>query len=136
MPVELRKRPAPAAVAPPPAKKAAPAKSKPAAKEAPAPKAAAAKSVAPKAAAAAPKPAAESTKSKAPSVGDSITLEGFGGEVSTQDGETTTLAKLVADSKAGVVLFTYPAANTPGCKLVKELLHIQRVTIWRASHRA
>jgi peroxiredoxin Q/BCP len=121
MPVELRKRPAPAAAAPPPSKKAAPAKSK--AKETPAAatKASASKTAAPKAAAApkaeaAPKAAAETTKSKAPAVGDSITLEGFGGEITTHDGEKTTLAKLVADSKSGVVLFTYPAANTPGCK--------------------
>ena len=28
----------------------------------------------------------------------------------------TTLAKLVEESKGGVVLFTYPKASTPGCK--------------------
>lgn len=33
----------------------------------------------------------------------------------TQDGEKTTLKKLVEGSKAGVVLFTYPKASTPGC---------------------
>lgn len=54
----------------------------------------------------------------APSVGDSIALASFGGEVETNDGDKTTLAKLVEDSKAGVVLFTYPKASTPGCKQV------------------
>lgn len=53
----------------------------------------------------------------APSVGDSIDLASFGGEIETHDGTKTTLAKLVEDSKAGVVLFTYPKASTPGCKL-------------------
>lgn len=50
-------------------------------------------------------------------VGESINLEGFGGEIETNDGEKTTLKKLVDDSKGGVVLFTYPKASTPGCKL-------------------
>ena len=49
-------------------------------------------------------------------VGESITLEGFGGEVETNDGDKTTLKKLVDDSKGGVVLFTYPKASTPGCE--------------------
>ncbi|TFB07644.1 Peroxiredoxin DOT5 [Trichoderma ghanense] len=48
-------------------------------------------------------------------VGDVIDLEGFGGEVQTNDGEKTTLKKLVDESKSGVVLFTYPKASTPGC---------------------
>ncbi|PTB40977.1 uncharacterized protein TrAFT101_006129 [Trichoderma asperellum] len=48
-------------------------------------------------------------------VGDVIDLEGFGGEIQTNDGEKTTLKKLVDDSKSGVVLFTYPKASTPGC---------------------
>jgi len=48
-------------------------------------------------------------------VGASITLEGFGGEIETNDGEKTTLKKLVDESKGGVVLFTYPKASTPGC---------------------
>ncbi|KAK4496385.1 hypothetical protein PRZ48_012365 [Zasmidium cellare] len=105
--VELRKRPAPPPP-PPPAKKRAPAKPK-------------AKNDAPKAAepeeapAAAPVAEEKPTKTGAPKAGDSITLEGFGGEIETNDGEKTTLAKLVGDSKAGVVLFTYPKASTPGC---------------------
>jgi peroxiredoxin Q/BCP len=49
-------------------------------------------------------------------VGQTITLEGFGGEVETHDGQKTSLKKLVDESKAGVVLFTYPKASTPGCK--------------------
>jgi len=48
-------------------------------------------------------------------VGDTITLEGFGGEIETNDGVKTTLKKLVDESKGGVVLFTYPKASTPGC---------------------
>jgi peroxiredoxin Q/BCP len=54
--------------------------------------------------------------SAAPKVGDVITLEGFGGEFETQDGTKVTLKKLVDESKAGVVIFTYPKASTPGCK--------------------
>lgn len=52
----------------------------------------------------------------APKVGDSITLEGFGGEVETQDGKAVTLKQLVDESKSGVILFTYPKASTPGCE--------------------
>ncbi|KAK7750888.1 thioredoxin peroxidase dot5 [Diatrype stigma] len=50
-----------------------------------------------------------------PVVGDTITLDGFGGEVETNDGTKTTLKALVDESKSGVVLFTYPKASTPGC---------------------
>ena len=61
-----------------------------------------------------------STNGSAPvikvSTGDSIILEGFGGEVETNEGEKVTLKKLVDESKTGVVLFTYPKASTPGCK--------------------
>ncbi|KAF5005186.1 hypothetical protein FDECE_8359 [Fusarium decemcellulare] len=48
-------------------------------------------------------------------VGDVVNLDGFGGEIETNDGDKTTLKKLVDDSKSGVVLFTYPKASTPGC---------------------
>jgi len=51
-------------------------------------------------------------------VGDRITLDGFGGEIETNDGEKTTLKDLVEKSRNGVVLFTYPKASTPGCSLV------------------
>lgn len=51
-----------------------------------------------------------------PKVGDVIELEGFGGEIELQDGKKTTFKQLVEESKAGVVLFTYPKASTPGCK--------------------
>ncbi|KAI4264208.1 MAG: hypothetical protein L6R42_000674 [Xanthoria sp. 1 TBL-2021] len=54
-------------------------------------------------------------KTQNPVIGDIISLEAFGGEVETQDGETTNLKKLVEGSKSGVVLFTYPKASTPGC---------------------
>jgi hypothetical protein len=49
-------------------------------------------------------------------VGQTIVLEGFGGELETHSGEKVTLSKLLEQSQAGVVLFTYPKANTPGCK--------------------
>ncbi|KAI1439248.1 thioredoxin-like protein [Xylaria sp. CBS 124048] len=64
------------------------------------------------------KPAAKtngSKKSAMPAVGDTISLQDFGGEVETNDGVKTTLKALVDESKAGVVLFTYPKASTPGC---------------------
>ncbi|KAE8156298.1 thioredoxin-like protein [Aspergillus tamarii] len=48
-------------------------------------------------------------------VGNQIILDGFGGEIETNDGIKTTLNKLVDESKSGVVLFTYPRASTPGC---------------------
>ena len=51
-----------------------------------------------------------------PKIGDKIDLISFGGEIETHDGKKTTLAKLVEESKGGVVLFTYPKASTPGCK--------------------
>lgn len=50
------------------------------------------------------------------SVGSTIDLDTFGGEIEKNDGTKTTLKKLVEESKAGVVLFTYPKASTPGCK--------------------
>ncbi|KAH8671013.1 thioredoxin-like protein [Xylariales sp. PMI_506] len=104
MPVELRKRKAPAPPPPPPAKKPTKvAKAVAKVKEAVAPKAAKAEE---------PNGSAKSSK---PVVGDIITLDGFGGEVETNDGEKTTLKALVDESKAGVVLFTYPKASTPGC---------------------
>ncbi|KAF5024784.1 hypothetical protein F66182_3128 [Fusarium sp. NRRL 66182] len=48
-------------------------------------------------------------------VGHVVDLDGFGGEIETNDGDKTTLKKLVDESKSGVVLFTYPKASTPGC---------------------
>lgn len=53
---------------------------------------------------------------KSAATGDIVDLEGFGGQIETQDGEKITLKKLVEDSKNGVVLFTYPKASTPGCR--------------------
>jgi peroxiredoxin Q/BCP len=105
--VELRKRKAPAEPAPPP----------------PAKKKSNRVQVAP----AKPKSAVSSKKSTSVTngqppksgkiaVGDTITLEGFGREVETNDGESTTLNKLVEESKSGVVIFTYPKASTPGCE--------------------
>ncbi|KAL4896326.1 thioredoxin-like protein [Aspergillus ambiguus] len=56
-----------------------------------------------------------STSTNVPKVGDTISLDGFGGEIETNDGTKTTLKTLVEESKSGVVLFTYPRASTPGC---------------------
>lgn len=112
MPVELRKRKAPATPAPaPPAKKQskvtkAATKVKEAVTGKPAKKAAAV----PKA-----NGAAKATSSKKVVVDDVIDLTAFGGEITTNDGTTTTLKSLVDESGAGVVLFTYPKASTPGC---------------------
>lgn len=111
MPVELRKRKAPPPP-PPPAKKQsrvakAASKVKEAVQEKTGQAAASANGSSSSAA------AADTGK---PAVGDIIALDGFGGEVETNDGAKTTLKALVDESKAGVVLFTYPKASTPGCK--------------------
>lgn len=106
MPVELRKRKAPAPAPEPPKKKAAKAKPAPKAKEAVKPKDE-------------PAPAktngAGAAASKKVAVGDTVELATFGGQVTLNDGTETTLAELVEKSGAGVVLFTYPKASTPGC---------------------
>ncbi|KAH1493802.1 hypothetical protein LV164_007534 [Aspergillus fumigatus] len=52
---------------------------------------------------------------KPPTVGDTIDLDNFGGEIELNDGTKTTLKHLVDTSKSGIVLFTYPRASTPGC---------------------
>jgi len=106
MPPELRKRKAPASepVTAPPAKKKGPvAKAVAKVKEVVtgSPKGAKANG-------------ASSGASKV-AAGQTINLEGLGGEIETNDGAKTTLKALVDDSKAGVVLFTYPKASTPGC---------------------
>lgn len=74
----------------------------------------------------APEPSTSETKSAggAPTPGDKIDLEGFGGEVETNDGRKVTLKMLVDESKEGVVLFTYPKASTPGCRFI--LRHSER----------
>lgn len=102
MPRELRKRKTPVEYAEEPDEVARPAKKKgPVAKaiakvkEVVAPKAAGASNV---------------------QVGATVDLEGFGGEIETQEGTKVTLKQLVDESKSGVVLFTYPKASTPGCE--------------------
>ncbi|KAK4201415.1 peroxiredoxin DOT5 [Triangularia verruculosa] len=115
MPVELRKRKAPPPPPEPPAKKTA------TTKKAAAPKKTAAAKVKDAVKETVTKVAEAATftngaaPSEKPSVGDVITLPGFGGEVSLQTGDSTTLSALVDKSKKGVVLFTYPKASTPGC---------------------
>ncbi|KAL4947242.1 thioredoxin-like protein [Aspergillus filifer] len=94
--VELRKR---KAAAPPPV----PEKKRIKTKE-PAPKSKALENAAP-----------PSSASPVPKVGEVVDLDGFGGNLETNDGTKTTLKDLVEKSKAGVVLFTYPKASTPGC---------------------
>ncbi|CRK32866.1 hypothetical protein BN1708_019120, partial [Verticillium longisporum] len=111
MPVELRKRKAPEpAPAPAAAKKKAPAAKK-AVKPAPKAEEADAPEEKPKEV-----PAAAAAKPAKVAEGEVITLDGFGGEIETNDGKKTTLKALVDESEAGVVLFTYPKASTPGCK--------------------
>jgi len=103
----LRKRPSASTAAEPPAKKA---------KAAPKPKGAVKKVVAvvkSKVAAVTGTPNGSAAKG-APEVGDIVDLAEFGGEFETQDGKKVTMKELVDESKAGVVLFTYPKASTPG----------------------
>ena len=57
-----------------------------------------------------------------PTAGETIDVNGFGGEIENNDGEKTSLKDLLDASEAGVVLFTYPRASTPGCKFIFPLL--------------
>ncbi|KAJ8121392.1 hypothetical protein ONZ43_g2143 [Nemania bipapillata] len=118
MPVELRKRkaPAPAPAPEPPAKKQSKAaKVSKVAKVAKVAKAATKVKASVKGPVAKPAETNGSPKPGKPVVGGVISLDGFGGEVETNDGAKTTLKALVDESTAGVVLFTYPKASTPGC---------------------
>ncbi|KAJ9498025.1 thioredoxin peroxidase dot5 [Exophiala xenobiotica] len=128
MPVELRKRPAPKepATAPPPTKrgsgagntverlaeKAKAAVTNKATKDDSAPTAAA---EAPITAAAEPKPNGTASTGGKIGVGEKIALDGFGGTLQTNDGQDVTLKDLLDKSLAGIVVFTYPKASTPGC---------------------
>lgn len=130
MPPELRKRKAPAvepATAPPAKKRGPVAKAVAKVKEvvAPKPKAEKAEPVKKNGAKAA---AVKSAPTGKVAVGDTIDLEGFGGEIETNDGEKTTLKKLVEESESGVVLFTYPKASTPGCKSFNLLTRLHILT--------
>jgi len=130
--VELRKRKTPPPAPPKPAKKATKAK-------APAKDEDVAQKAEPKAKPA-PKPAAKSNEKPAPAksktasgpakTGDEVDFEGFGGEIETNDGEKTTLKALVEKSKAGVILFTYPKASTPGCKIALMPSCSSSILIW------
>jgi len=104
MPVELRKRKAPA-----PAPEPAPKKTTKASKVATKVKEAVTGKPAPSNA------TNEPSKPAKPVVGQVVSLESFGGQIETHDGNKTTLKALVDASKSGVVLFTYPKASTPGC---------------------
>ena len=97
--VELRKRKTPAEpAAPPPAKKANSVKSSASSQKG-------------------ESSANGSATAKKISLGDTINLDNFGGEIETNDGEKVTLKKLVDESKSGIAIFTYPKASTPGCKI-------------------
>lgn len=102
--VELRKRPASATPSAPPSKKHASAGSE------------TKKGVVAQVKKTAEKVFGGAKKSKHAKQGDTVDLEGFGGEVETEAGVKVSLAKLIKDSKSGVVLFTYPKASTPGCE--------------------
>lgn len=96
MPVELRKRKTPATPAPP----------APATKKQSGVKAAVSK-------------AKEAVMGKTetpktvtvPKVGETISLDGFGGTISTQEGKETSLKEMVGESEGGVVIFTYPKVS-------------------------
>jgi len=96
--VDLRKRKAPAESSAPPPKKAASVKG--------------ATSKASKPTHTGP---AASRPTGPPAVGSTIDLEGFGGDIEDNDGNPTSLKKMVDESKGGVALLTYPKASTPGC---------------------
>jgi len=51
-----------------------------------------------------------------PKRGDIIQLDGLGGSCELTGGTRATLQNLVDISVGGVILFTYPKTNTPGCK--------------------
>jgi thioredoxin-dependent peroxiredoxin len=74
-------------------------------------------------------PGDKAASSSAPAVGSAIDLASFGGEIENHEGNKVTLKQLVDESKAGVVLFTYPKASTPGC----EFSHFPR-TSWRSDN--
>lgn len=102
--VELRKRKAPSDSIPAQEKKAKPNEKK-----------------APKERSAEPKKQSDddhgpSPRGSVPKAGDTLPLDGFGGEIETHEGVTTSLKALIDASKSGVVLFTYPKASTPGCR--------------------
>ncbi|KAJ0164194.1 Peroxiredoxin DOT5 [Colletotrichum tanaceti] len=117
MPVELRKRKAPEPAPAPAPKKASSKVAKAAEKVKGAAKGNDEKPVKTVVDEPAEKPtAANGSDKKVKAVkGETIDLDGFGGEIETNEGDKTTLKELVDKSKAGVVLFTYPKASTPGC---------------------
>lgn len=62
-------------------------------------------------------PTSNGAVAKAIGVGQTLELDGFGGTVQTHDGADVTFKDLLDKSGAGIVIFTYPRASTPGCKL-------------------
>lgn len=71
--------------------------------------------------------------STVPEVGDVLDLATFGGDFETNEGTATSLKKLVDESKAGVVIFTYPKASTPGCMFRPNLPRSQQLAFPQCS---
>jgi co-chaperonin GroES (HSP10) len=135
--VELRKRKTPPPAPVRPAKKKATAKSEKPAKGKGLKAAVAEKIEAVKEAVTGKSNGEKAATPSALKVGDSVDLAAFGGEVETNEGTKTTLAKLLEESKGGVVLFTYPKASTPGCKCSPEIprAHTAESMLTRLHHR-
>ncbi|EEP76070.1 predicted protein [Uncinocarpus reesii 1704] len=105
MPMELRKRKAPAEP------KDAQVARKRTSTKASAPKVKESKPKAAETKKSAPKP----SSLEVPTVGTVLDLEQYQDEIQLQDGTATSLKALLESSKDGVVFFTYPKASTPGC---------------------
>jgi thioredoxin-dependent peroxiredoxin len=154
MPVELRKRPPPKEpAASPPAAKRGSGSGGMVKKIAEKAKAAVSGSKGSGSAAAATEPEEPSTANSAPetaapieakangsakaggkiAVGEKITLDGFGGTVQTHDGTDVTVKELLEKSGAGIVIFTYPKASTPGCKFWSEFCSFRKLLMGEGS---
>lgn len=78
-----------------------------------------------------------------PKPGENLQLDGFGGEVEMTDGERATLRNLVDISVGGVIIFTYPKANTPACQSIPstrtllrhESTYTRKLTALQALHK-
>lgn len=115
--VELRKRKSTTNVDPTPAKKST---AKPKAAKAAAAPAEPKPQDEPSAAGAEAKAEEPAPASKGIATGDQLTIDGFGGQFGLTDGaaaDKTTLQALLDKAETGVILFTYPKASTPGCKI-------------------
>ncbi|KAK2861294.1 hypothetical protein FQN49_004348 [Arthroderma sp. PD_2] len=122
---ELRKRkaPAPAPVSEPKAKRGAKASAKAEPKKAAKKEVKAPKKEEKKAAAVEADVEAEAEEAKVedksashvPEEGDMLDISLFEDEIELNDGTKTSFKTLLEESKAGIAVFTYPKASTPGC---------------------